>query len=100
MTFLGGATSLDPSLKAYKPSKTKSFIPCEWFGGPDKMETPNVGCMTRFTINCEVVILLKRNTRNVRLVKSGRSFGQAVAKMKLSKPLPTGDKHYQYLQEI
>ena len=31
MNFLGGATSLDSFLKAYKASGTKVFFPCEWF---------------------------------------------------------------------
>ena len=38
MNFLGGATSLDSFLKAYKTSETKGFFPYEWFGHPDKMQ--------------------------------------------------------------
>ena len=38
MNFLGGATSLDSFLKAYKTSETKSFFPYEWFDHPDKMQ--------------------------------------------------------------
>ena len=100
MNFLGGATSLDPFLVAYKSSETKRFIHYEWFDGLEKPKTPNFPRLTRFTVNCLVVILLKLNTRNVRLVKSGRSVEQAVAKMKLSKPPATGNENYQYLQEI
>ena len=37
MNFLGGATSLDSFLEAYKTSETKSFIPYEWFDCPQKM---------------------------------------------------------------
>ena len=37
MNFLGGATSLDSLLKAYKTSETKGFFPYEWFDHPDKM---------------------------------------------------------------
>ena len=36
--FLGGATSLDSFLKAYKTSKTNGFSPYEWFGHADKMQ--------------------------------------------------------------
>ena len=36
--FLGGATSLDPFLKAYKSSETKRFFPYEWFDHPTRME--------------------------------------------------------------
>ena len=38
MDFLGGATSLDSFLKAYKTSETKRFFPYEWFDHPDKMQ--------------------------------------------------------------
>ena len=34
MNSLGGATSLDWFLKAYKTAKTKSFFPFEWFNCP------------------------------------------------------------------
>ena len=34
--FLGGATSLDSFLKAYKTSETKGFFPYEWFDSPKK----------------------------------------------------------------
>ena len=37
MNFLGGATSLDSLLKAYKTSETKGFFPYEWFDHPDKL---------------------------------------------------------------
>ena len=37
MNFLGGATSLDSFLKAYKTSETKGFFPYEWFDCPRKM---------------------------------------------------------------
>ena len=35
MNFLGGGTSLDSFLKAYKTSETKEFFPYEWFDHPD-----------------------------------------------------------------
>ena len=31
LNFLGGATSLDSFLKAYKTTETKAFFPYEWF---------------------------------------------------------------------
>ena len=37
MNFLGGATSLDSFLKAYKTKETKGFFPNEWFDCPEKM---------------------------------------------------------------
>ena len=40
MIFLGGATSLDSFLKAYKSPETKRFFPYEWFDHPDKKQNP------------------------------------------------------------
>ena len=37
MNFLGGATSFDSFLKAYKTKETKDFFPYEWFDCPEKM---------------------------------------------------------------
>ena len=37
MKFLGGATSLDSFLKAYKTKGTKGFFPFEWFDCPEKL---------------------------------------------------------------
>ena len=39
MKFLGGATSLDSFLKAYKTAKTKGFFPYEWFDCPQKIKS-------------------------------------------------------------
>ena len=36
MNFLGGATSLDSFLKAYKTKETKGFFPYGWFDCPEK----------------------------------------------------------------
>ena len=38
MNFLGGATSLDSFLKAYKISETKRFFPYEWLNHPNKIQ--------------------------------------------------------------
>ena len=37
MNFLGGATSLDSFLKAYKTAEIKGFFPYEWFDCPQKL---------------------------------------------------------------
>ena len=37
MNFLGGATSLDSFLKAYKTKETMGFFPYEWFYCPEKV---------------------------------------------------------------
>ena len=42
MKFLGGATTLDSFLKAYKASETKRFFPYDWFDNPDKLDFPKL----------------------------------------------------------
>ena len=42
MKFLGGATTVDFFLKAYKASETKEFFPYEWFNNPDKLDFPEL----------------------------------------------------------
>ena len=42
MKFLGGATTLDSFLKAYKASETKGFFPYEWFDNPEKLDFPEL----------------------------------------------------------
>ena len=37
MNFLGGATSLDSFLKAYKTEETEGFLPYEWIDNPEKL---------------------------------------------------------------
>ena len=38
MNFLGGATTLDSFLKAYKASELKGYFPYEWFDTPNKLD--------------------------------------------------------------
>ena len=38
MKFLGGATTSDSFLKAYKASETKGYFPYEWFDTPNKLD--------------------------------------------------------------
>ena len=51
MNLLGGATSLDSFLKAYKTSETKDFFPYEWFDCPQKMK--NSELTMHFSANFE-----------------------------------------------
>ena len=65
MNFLGGATSLDSFLKAYKTSETRGFFPYEWFDHPDKMQNTELPHLTPFTVIFVAVTLLKPNTRTM-----------------------------------
>ena len=51
MNFLGGATSLDSFLKAYKTAETKGFFPYEWFDCPQKVNNSELPLTTHFSAN-------------------------------------------------
>ena len=91
MNLLGGATSLDSFLRAYKTSERKGFFPYDWFDHPDKMQNTELPPYDAFYSK-----LRSRNpldtdyTDYVNLLKSGLTTEQAVVKLKLSKPPPTG----------
>ena len=42
MKFLGGVTTLDSFLKAYKAKETKGFFPYERFDNPEKLDFPKL----------------------------------------------------------
>ena len=87
MNFLGGATSLNSLLKAYKISESKGFFPYEWFDHPDKMQNPELPSQDAFYSKlCSRNSLETEYTDFVDLLKSGLTTEQAVIKLKLSKP--------------
>ena len=103
MNFLGGATSLDSFSKAYKTSETKRFFPYDWFDQPDKMqntELPPYDAFYSKLRSCYPLQAEYTDSDYVNLSKSGLTTEQAVVKLKLSKPPPTGIENYQYLQQI
>ena len=101
MNFLRGATSLDSFLKAYKTSETKGFFPYEWFDHPDKMQIPEIPQYDAFYRKLRSCNPLETEyTDYVNLLKSGLTTKQAIIKMKLSNPPPSGIENYNYLQQI
>ena len=101
MKFPDVATSLDSFLKAYKTSETKRFFPYEWFDHPDKMQNTELPPFVAFYSKVRSCNPLEAEyTDYVNLLKSGLTTEQAVVKLKLSKPPPTGIENYQYLQHI
>ena len=101
LNFLGAATSLYSFLKAYKTSETRGLFPYDWFDHPDKMqrtEFPPYDALNSKLRSCSP--LETEYTDYVFLLKSGLTTEQAVVKLKLSKPPPTGTENYQYLQQI
>ena len=101
MNFLGGATSLDSFLKDYKTAETKGFFPYEWFDCPQKMnnsELPPYDAI--FSKLRNVNLLGKDYSENQILLSSGLKTEEALSKLKLFKPPPSGEKNYQYLLDI
>ena len=98
MKFIGGATRLDSSLNAYKTSETKEFFPYEWFDHPGKMQNTELPAFdASYSKLCSCNPLETEYTDYVNLLKSGLTIEQAVIKLKLLKPLPTGIESYHYL---
>ena len=101
MKLLGGATSLDFFLKAYKTSETKGFFPYELFDYPDKMQITEFPPYDAFYSKLRSCNSLETAyTDYVNLLKSGLTTEQAVVKLKLPKPPLTGIENYHYLQQI
>ena len=101
MNFLGGATSVDSFLKAYKTKQTKGFFPYEWFDCPDKMNNKELPpCDSFFSILRNSNPLKKDYNDFQNLVNSGLTTEEAVAKLRLDRIPPTGTEHYSYLQSV
>ena len=99
MNFPGGATSLESFLKAYRKSESKRFFPYEWFHHPDKMQNLELPPYDAFYSKLRSGNPLETEyTDYANLLKSGLTTEQAVIKLKLSKPPPTGIEKYHYLQ--
>ena len=81
LNFLGGATSLDSFLKAYKTSETKAFFPYEWFDHPDKMQNTEIPPYDTFYSKLRSCNTLEAEYMDyVNFLKSGLTREQAVVK--------------------
>ena len=101
MNFLGGATSLDSFLTAYKTKETKGFFPYEWFNFPEKMnnkELPPYDSFFSFLCNNNPLERDYNDFQN--LVNSGLTPEEAVAKLRKDRIPPTGAENYSYLQSV
>ena len=84
MNFLGGATSFDSFLKAYRTSETKRFFPYERFDHPDKMQNTELPPLDAFYSKFRSCNPLEADyTDYVNLLKSGLTAEPAVVKLKL-----------------
>ena len=101
LNFLGGATSLDSFLKAYKTAETKGFFPYEWFDCPQKMKNSGLPPYDAFFSKLLNVNPLEKDYSDYQnLLSSGLKTEEALSKMKLSKPPPSGEENYQFLLDI
>ena len=101
MNFLGGATSLDSFLKAYKTKETEGFFPYEWFDCPEKMNNKELPFYDSFFSILRNSNPLKKDYNDFQnLVNSGLTTEQAVAKLRMDKIPPTGAETYSYLQSV
>ena len=99
--FLGAATSLDSFLKAYKTAETKGFFPYEWFDCPRKMNNSEHPSYDAFFSKLRNVNPLETDCSDYQnLLSSGLKTEQALSKMKLSKPPPSGEENHQFLFDI
>ena len=89
MNFLGGATSLDSFLKAYKTSETKGFFSYEWFDCPQKVKNSKIPPYDLFFSKLRKMNPLENDYLDYQtLLSSGLKTEEALSKMKLSKPPP------------
>ena len=101
MNFLGGATSLDSFLKAYKTAKTEGFFPYEWFDCPQKMNNSELPPYDSFFSKLRNVNPLEKVYSDYQNLLSSRlKTEEALSKMKLSKSPPSGEENYYHLLDI
>ena len=101
MNFLLGGTSLDSFLKAYRTTETKGFFPYEWFDCPQKMNNSELPRYDAFFCKLRNVNPLEKDYLDYQqLLSCGLKTEEALSKMKLSKPPPSGEQSYQRSLDI
>ena len=101
MNFLGGATSLDSFLKAYKTKETKGFFPYECFNCPEKLNNKELPPYDSFFSILRNTVPLEKDYNDFQnLVNGGLTTEQAVIKLRMDRIPPTGAENYSYLQRV
>ena len=102
MNFLGGATSLDSFLKAYKTKETKGiFPPYEWFDFPEKINNKELPPYDSFFSILRNSNPLQKDYNDFQnLVNSGLTTEQAMIKLRMHKKPPTGAEICFFLQKV
>ena len=100
MKFLGGTTTLDSFLKAYKASETKGFSPYEWFDNPDKLDFPELTPKEAFFSKIRNNNPLDKDFIDYEKIrKSGFDEQQRLKKLQIKTAPPSGLDNYNSLQE-
>ena len=87
--------------QAYKTAETKGFLQCEWFDCPQKMNNIELSPYDAFFSKLRNMNPLEKDYSDYQpLLSSGLKTEEALSKMKLSKPPPSGEENYQYLYDI
>ena len=101
LNFLGGATSLDSFLKAYKTNETKGFFPYEWFDSPNKLDATFLPPYECFFSNLRDHNPLEKEFSDfTKLLNSGLSQQEALKKLRLKVVPPSGVDNYNYLKSV
>ena len=101
MNFLGGATSLDSFLKAYKTKDTTGFFNYEWFDCPKKMNKKELPPYDSFFSILRNTNPLEKDYNDFQnLVNSGLTIEQSVANLGMDRIPPTGAENYSYLHSV
>ena len=99
MNFLGGATSLDSFLKAYKTEETKGFFPYEWFDNNETFNNKELPPYDSFFSKPRNIDPLEKDYNDFEnLTTSGLSSEEAICKLPLNKIPPTGEEIYKHLR--
>ena len=101
MNFLGGATSFDSFLIAYKTKETKGFFPYEWFDCPEKRNKKALAPYDSFFSVLRNSNPLEKDHNDFQhSVNSGLTTEQAVVKLRMDRRPPAGAENYSYLKSV
>ena len=91
MKFLGGATTLDSFLKAYKACEMKLYFPYEWFDTPNKLDEQQLPSYDDFYSKLKNNNPLDKEFDDYqKLLNTGITEEQALNKLGLNTKPPTG----------
>ena len=95
MKFLGGATTLDSFLKAYKASEMKRYFPYEWFETPNKLDEQQLPSYHDFYSKLKNSNPLDKEIDDYqKFLNNGITEEQALKKLGLKTKPPAGLENY------